>query len=79
MPESLRRVQELAGGKPITFYKADLLDQDGIDAIFQKASLLGFFQSLAELAGLNATPRCTGTRPQCGHSRCMLRGPIRVA
>ncbi|CAN8025322.1 unnamed protein product, partial [Ixodes persulcatus] len=37
MPESLRRVQELAGGKPITFYKADLLDQDGIDAIFQKA------------------------------------------
>lgn len=36
MPESLRRVQELAGGKPITFYKADLLDQDGIDAIFQK-------------------------------------------
>ncbi|EEC15914.1 UDP-glucose 4-epimerase/UDP-sulfoquinovose synthase, putative [Ixodes scapularis] len=64
MPESLRRVQELAGGKPITFYKADLLDQDGIDAIFQKASPLGFFQNLAELAGFNAIPRCTGTPPQ---------------
>lgn len=35
MPESLRRVQELAG-KSICFYKADLLDQASLDAIFQK-------------------------------------------
>lgn len=35
MPESLRRVQELTG-KTVTFYKADLLDQDDIDGIFKK-------------------------------------------
>lgn len=35
MPESLRRVQELAG-KSVTFYKADLLDEQGIDDIFKK-------------------------------------------
>lgn len=35
MPESLRRVQELTG-KTLTFYKADLNDQDSIDNIFKK-------------------------------------------
>ncbi|XP_070396632.1 UDP-glucose 4-epimerase [Dermacentor albipictus] len=35
MPESLRRVQELTG-KTVTFYKADLNDQDSIDNIFKK-------------------------------------------
>ncbi|CAN8001203.1 unnamed protein product [Ixodes hexagonus] len=43
IPESLRRVQELSG-KSLTFYKADLLDQDAIDAIFLKATHNCIFQ-----------------------------------
>ena len=34
--ESLARVEKLAGGKKITFYKVDILDREGLDAVFKK-------------------------------------------
>lgn len=49
MPESLQRVQHLAG-KPLTFYKGDLLDQEGIDSIFKKHK----FNSVIHFAALKA-------------------------
>ncbi len=34
--ESLSRVEKLAGGKKITFYQVDILDREGLDAVFKK-------------------------------------------
>ncbi len=47
--ESLRRVQELTG-KKLSFHKVDLLDQAGLDQVFDKHS----FQAVIHFAGLKA-------------------------
>ncbi|MBA4369327.1 MAG: UDP-glucose 4-epimerase GalE [Desulfobacterium sp.] len=48
-PESLKRVQELAG-KKIAFHKVDLRDKSGLDTIFQSSNI----QSVIHFAGLKA-------------------------
>lgn len=47
--ESLNRVKEITG-KNLTFYKADLLDKDAIDQIFEKETI----DSVIHFAGLKA-------------------------
>lgn len=47
--ESLKRVEEIAG-KPITFYEVDLLDEPGLDAVFQNEKIDG----VIHFAGLKA-------------------------
>lgn len=47
--ESLKRVQELAG-KALNFYKVDLLDNKGLDAVFNKSSI----DAVIHFAGLKA-------------------------
>jgi UDP-glucose 4-epimerase len=47
--KSLERVQEITG-KPLTFYKADLLDQAALEAIFEKETI----ESVIHFAGLKA-------------------------
>lgn len=46
---SLKRVEQITG-KKVTFYKADLLDYDAIDAIFEKESI----EAVIHFAGLKA-------------------------
>jgi UDP-glucose 4-epimerase len=48
--ESLRRVQELAGGKSLEFHKVDLLDRPALEAVFRRHD----FASVIHFAGLKA-------------------------
>lgn len=47
--KSLERVQEITG-KPVTFYKADILDRGALEAVFEKESI----DSCIHFAGLKA-------------------------
>eukprot|EP01113_Clastostelium_recurvatum_P046350 TRINITY_DN8111_c0_g1_i5.p1 TRINITY_DN8111_c0_g1~~TRINITY_DN8111_c0_g1_i5.p1 ORF type:complete len:352 (-),score=81.69 TRINITY_DN8111_c0_g1_i5:850-1875(-) len=47
--ESIKRVKEISG-KPITFYKVDLLDKDGLDKVFSSHKI----SSVIHFAGLKA-------------------------
>lgn len=47
--KSLKRVEQITG-KPVTFYKTDILDREGTEAIFQKESI----DSVIHFAGLKA-------------------------
>ena len=47
--KSLQRVEKITG-KPVTFYKADILDRDALNAVFEKES----FDSCIHFAGLKA-------------------------
>ena len=49
--ESLRRVKKLTG-KDIVFYKADMLDRDALEAIFEKEKI----DAVIHFAGLNLWP-----------------------
>ncbi len=53
--EALRRVQELAG-KPLTFYKVDLLDEPALDAIFTEHQI----DAVIHFAGLKAVGELVG-------------------
>jgi len=64
--ESLRRVKKLTG-KDIVFYKADMLDRDALEAIFEKEKI----DAVIHFAGLKAEPleyyynNITGTLVLC--------------
>ena len=47
--KSLQRVEKITG-KPVTFYKADILDRDALNAVFEKESI----DSCIHFAGLKA-------------------------
>lgn len=47
--KSLKRVEQITG-KPVTFYKTDILDREGTEAIFQKENI----DSVIHFAGLKA-------------------------
>lgn len=47
--EALRRVEEITG-KPVTFYKVDLLDEAGLDGVFSKHNV----EAVIHFAGLKA-------------------------
>lgn len=64
--EALRRVEKITG-KHVTFYKADMLDREAVNEIFEKESI----DSVIHFAGLKAVRgiRCeaTGILPQQYH------------
>ncbi len=47
--EAVRRIEELSG-KKVSFYKADLLDKEAVEEIFEKESI----ESVIHFAGLKA-------------------------
>ena len=48
-PEAVHRVEKITG-KPVTFYKADILDRDALNEVFEKESI----DSCIHFAGLKA-------------------------
>ena len=53
--KSLQRVEKITG-KPVTFYKADILDRDALNAVFEKESIDSCIHFERCCFGLNSLP-----------------------
>lgn len=70
---SLRQVQELAGGKPLTFHKVDLVDEAGLERVFQSAR----FDAVIHFAALKSPPESIAQPLRYYHNN--LTGTILLA